>query len=381
MNPDNNLRGQDMSFFDYLNIVKKKRRLIFVVVFTLTFISVVISLISQKTYRSEAVIMPLSGGGGGLSGMSSQFGGIPFLGAMMPGVTTQTQQFMALLGTRTLAENLVKKYDLVTVFNGQASGKEIKQPSEQLKFAHAVDSLKGSVQFSENTKNATISIAAEHSDPVIAAEIANYYVEGLQELINQNSFTAAKRNRIFIEEQLSVNKRELLQIGRALNEFYKEGHVSNVESRVDVSLDVGDEFGYLADGNSVSDNNAPYDNIWSMVKKGAIEVRGDGDGNNVLKDVPQQVYLQYLTLRRELLGKMNGLLSQQFEMAKIEENKEDLAFQVIDRARTPEFRYKPNRKKIVVGTFMASFFISLFLAFFVDRIEKHRQYHKGVNEC
>jgi hypothetical protein len=49
----------------------------------------------------------------------------------------------------------------------------------------------------------------------------------------------------------------------------------------------------------------------------------------VVKNVPQQVYLTYLMMRRELLAKVNALLTTQYEIAKITPSEIDERFDVL----------------------------------------------------
>jgi len=216
----------------------------------------------------------------------------------------------------------------------------------------------------DNMKNGTITISTEFKDPKISTDVANGYVEGLQELISKNSFTVTKRNRIFIEGQLAQNKRELLEAGKELNEFYKSGKVSSVKSTIDVSVE----------SNQISNTDQAIISV-EMLRKNKEDIE-----SKIVKGVPQQVYLQYLTLRRNLLTQINTLLTQQCEIAKIEEAKDELAFQVIDPARVPEKRSKPKRKQMVMMVFVSSLFLSVFTAFFMEYLEKIKQQIKVKGE-
>ena len=92
----------------------------------------------------------------------------------------------------------------------------------------------------------------------------------------------------------------------------------------------------------------------------------------VVRNVPQQVYLSYLMLRRELLGKVNALLTSHCGMSRIDETKEDLAFQVIDKAVPPVKKYSPKRGLICIMSFMTALFLSVLLAFFRDYLDRMR---------
>jgi uncharacterized protein involved in exopolysaccharide biosynthesis len=90
----------------------------------------------------------------------------------------------------------------------------------------------------------------------------------------------------------------------------------------------------------------------------------------VVEAVPQQVYLQYMTLKRNLLEQTNVLLTQQYEMAKIEEAKEDLNFQVVDPARIPRGKARPQRGKMAIAGLFVSLFVAVFYAFTHEYVER-----------
>jgi uncharacterized protein involved in exopolysaccharide biosynthesis len=56
-------------------------------------------------------------------------------------------------------------------------------------------------------------------------------------------------------------------------------------------------------------------------------------------------------------------------MAKATEQKEKIAFQVIDEPYVPEKRFKPKRKLIVIVAFVTGLMLSIFIAFFLEWIE------------
>ena len=60
-------------------------------------------------------------------------------------------------------------------------------------------------------------------------------------------------------------------------------------------------------------------------------------------------------------------------MAKIDESKEDLNFQVIDWARVPVRKFKPKRSQIVMTAFVMSLFLAVFYAFFREYLQKMKE--------
>jgi uncharacterized protein involved in exopolysaccharide biosynthesis len=129
--------------------------------------------------------------------------------------------------------------------------------------------------------------------------------------------------------------------------------------------------------NTLANNNGrPSEEVLNKFEVQRDDLQKKSSEIQIAKNIPQQVYLQYLTLRRDLLGKINILLTQQYEMAKIEEAKEDLAFQVVDPARVPLKRFKPQRRKIVTMAFMASLFLAFFLVFFLEYVQRMRKQYQ-----
>ncbi len=373
------IHDDEINLVELFQVVFNRKKLLVAIVLIVTALAVIYSLVAKEIYRAEAVIMPV-GGSSGLASLASQLGGMPIIGGMMGGAASGTERFMALLNTRTLAEEIVKKYDFKKVlFKDLWDEKNnrwlVKDSVEEPSMEQAYKALKSHVELEEDLETGTIKIYSSFEDPKLAAKVANAYVEGLQAFINDNELTVAKRNRIFIEDQLEQNKRQLLKIGRTINEFYEEGKVSDVDSRVNVDLSVQDKLDLKSEDLALYEFEG-RDKVIAEVKAKQKAILAKTKKINVIKDIPQQVYLQYLMMRRELLGEVNALLSQQYEMAKIEESKKDLAFQVIDPARVPESIYKPKRRLMVMVGFVASIFLGIFLIFFLEYIKKAILEHK-----
>ena len=83
-----------------------------------------------------------------------------------------------------------------------------------------------------------------------------------------------------------------------------------------------------------------------------------------LTEAPE-IKLQYTRLQREALvqNKLFTLLAQQLEQAKIEEARDETAFQVLDRAIPPERKSKPARAIMVLLSMLVSLFAGVMLAF------------------
>jgi tyrosine-protein kinase Etk/Wzc len=88
-------------------------------------------------------------------------------------------------------------------------------------------------------------------------------------------------------------------------------------------------------------------------------------------DKAPEVKLQYARLQRDALiqNKLFTLLTQQLEQAKIDEARDETAFQLLDKAVPAEEKTKPKRALIVGLVAVVSTFIAAFVAFFRDSVD------------
>ena len=366
---------EEINIMDYLKVIRKRKKIIQIIVPVSVVASVIISLWLPLSFKAETVIMPVYGSSGGRGGALASLGGIAALatGGVLP--TQVNDQLMALLKSRTLAEDIIERLDLQRMLLFKDSWNESLKSwkGQPPNMEDTVAKLQSLVQFNVG-KEKTIGIEVICEDRKLAPIIANEYSRGLQDFINHHTLTLSKQNRIFIESQLLKNKKDLLEAGKELIAYYQNKNISSIEPKINV--DLGDEIVMSGDLKMVLMNTFFPEHVLGLQGKQKIlveeknEIEKKVNEFKTVKDVPQQVYFQYLEIRQRLLGEINSLLHSQYEMAKIEENKEGLSFQVIDRAKEPMRRFKPQRKKIVVMTFLFSLVVSCLIIFLVDYIER-----------
>lgn len=325
---------EEISLRDFKRVLISEKRLVLSIIGTVAAISILYALLSPKIYEGRTSIVPVGNSKGGLSSLASQLSGltgISGLGSMAN--NSSSQGIFAILGSRSVAELIIKKLNLCEAFYKTTLPDEAGYRREHL-LEKAVEQLRGRVKIFEDIKDGTVNIVFQDHDPQLAAAVVNEYLIALQKIIDEEAFTSAKRNRIFIEKQLSESRQNLLKLGQRINSFYnnKERNFSKLES---LSTDS------------------------SIFSEDGMEVF-----NKDIGLISPQNYLEYLTLQKNSLVQVNGLLLQQYEMAKIEETKEDLAFQIIDKARPSTIPVKPRRRLIVVSSVMSAFFFSTFLALY-----------------
>ncbi len=181
----------DVTLLDYWNVIKRRKTLIIGLFTVSVVLTMVVSLLMPKYYKSEAVIMAASPEMGGLSAALSS---IPLAGAVassLTGLSTPADKMLVFLKSRTIAEMVIKRFDLMHVFykkKWDAEKGAWKDPDDPPRMEEAVKYLSKNVaDFKKDNKSGSITITVEWKDPNLAAEMANYYVTALTEVLKDKA--------------------------------------------------------------------------------------------------------------------------------------------------------------------------------------------------
>jgi len=368
----------EINLLDYWRIVMKRWKIIAGIFVISVVTAAIISLLMTPIYQAKATLMPVESSGGRLSGALQNLGSLPFVGGMVPGIGgASATKLVAVLKSRTLAEDVIHALNLTRIF---FKDKKDKPPSLE----DAVESLTDITKIADDKKGGVISISVEYKDPKIAADIANHYTTVLQKFINENTLSMAKRNRIFIEDQLEKVKRELKEAEEAMKSFQTDKKIVAIDAQTEAAIRVlADlkaqitarevQMGVMKQFSTAANPDVLRikDELRELRKQLTMVESKRGNPETMalpsLSESPA-LGLQYIRLKREALiqEKVFELLTQQYEMARIDEAKEDITFQVIDRAIPSEKRIKPKRRQMVMLAGAVSLFAGVFLVFFLE---------------
>src|SRR5713101_7231656 len=177
-------------FPDHLIILAKRKWFIFKIAGSAFVLSVVISLLLPKTYTANAKIMPpqQNQSMGAMAALSSQLGPLAALAGGGLGLRTPSELYVAMLRSRTVADNLIDRYALMNVYH------KTLRVDARLKLMDRTETLTG--------KDGVISISVDDRDPRRAADLANGYVDELEKLTKTLAVTEAGQRRIFFEREM-----------------------------------------------------------------------------------------------------------------------------------------------------------------------------------
>ena len=370
-------REDEINLLDYWRVIRKRWKIVAWIFGVSVITAGVISLLMSPIYRAKTTLMPLESSGSQLSAAMRNLGSLPFVGGMVPSIGgASADKLVAVLQSRTVAEDVIRALDLIKVLFEE-------DRDEPPTIQDAVRSLTEATKITDDKKG-LISVSVEYKDPGIAADIANQYTIALQRFLNENALSGEKRNRIFIENQLKKAKEELREAEEAMKVFQTSKKIIAMDAQTEAAIKaLADlraqvtarevQLGVMKQFSTPSNPDVLRikDELRELKKQlSMLETRGSNPETDALPRLSEAptIGLEYIRLKRKVLTeeKVFELMTQQYEIAKIDEAKENITFQVIDRAIPPEKRVKPKRKLNVMLAGIVSLFVGVFLVFFLE---------------
>ena len=337
--------------------------------------------ISPITYRAPVTLLPPSENDQ-VTGLGSLLSGGNFTNLLLGGgAQGNSQLYMEILKSRTAAEYVVKRHNLIDYFDAD----DIFIASDQLKNMLVLSlSKEGIVTLSVEVKTGFIPMIFADTDSTkrFAAAISNTYIEALDKINREKISYKAKRARLYIEEQLKLTRASLDSAEFKLMNFQQDNNTislpdqlrSAIESSAEIKAEIIKteiEIGLL-EPNLREDNKA----LLSLRTK-LLELQKEYDKFEIgtedylvaFDDVPE-LGMELARLLREvkIQSEVYLLLQQQYYKEKIQENRDLPTIEVLDEAIPP---LKASGPRVIFSTLLSGIFIFLLVSlYFVFREKK-----------
>lgn len=376
MNNDN-----EINLLDCWRVLVKRKRLIGSIVGGAFVISILISLLLPKIYASTTSILPPQQEGSvGMAGMAASqlAGGLGGLAGGFLGLKSPADLWVGILKSQTVRDAIIKRFDLMRLYKAKT-------------VEDARNALDGMVKINKS-KEDIISISVEDKDPQRAAFLASAFVEELDKVNKSVVMSAGGRMRSFVEKRLGEGKVELEKIEEAVKTFQEKNGAVKLDDQSKAIIEaIGKIKGQLMAKevelqtflSFATPNNPQAEILKSQVEelRGGLRELEEGKKGELRSStgvfIPTakmpDLALQYARLFRDMKVQetLYGLLTQQYEIARIQEAKDSPTVQVLDVAKVPVKKAKPKRAFIVIlSTFAAGLFgvLTSFLAEIVDKL-------------
>jgi uncharacterized protein involved in exopolysaccharide biosynthesis len=369
---------------EQLRLLWERRRFFFQAVAAGLLVSTLVAFLISKSYTSTTQLMPPDTQSSSeiamMAAMAAKVGGglVSMAGDLL-GVKSSGALFIGVLRSQTSQDRLIQQFDLKKVYGTRL-------------VIDARKKLDENTSISEDKKSGIITISVTDHSPQRAAALASAYVDQLNLLVSELSTSSAHRERVFLEERLKVAKQELDDASNQLAQFSSKNNTLDIQQEGKAMLDAAGTIAgemiaaqaqleglrqiYTDNNSRVRSLNARVGELRKQLEKlGGTQANG-ANGTNASVEQPGDPStakasggLPYPTIKSlPLLGAKYGdyyrqakiqetvyeLLTEQYELAKVQEAKETPSVKVLDPAKVPEKKSFPPRLVIMfLGTFLA----------------------------
>ncbi len=330
--------------------------------------SAVLAFALPTRFQSTARLMPpddKSSGLAMLAALSSQAGGLGALAGDLFGMKNTGALFVGILRSRTVQDRLIERFDLKTLY-GSAKMEDTREI------------LGDRTSVSEDRKSGIIAVTVTDKEPERARAMAQAYVDELNRVVAEVSTSSARRERVFIEERLKVVKQELDQAAQAFSQFASKNTTIDIKEQGRAMV----EAAAVVQGQLIAtqtelegireiytDNNVRVRAVQARIAEirqqlkalGGVEPDGAAlAGQESLYPSIRQLPLLGVTYadlyrRTKVAEVVFELLTQQYELARVQEAKETPTVKLLDAPVVPEKKSFPPRTVLVLlGTLLAT---------------------------
>jgi len=365
-------RRRELTFSRFRLVWDHRGLLLRVFVWSLLICGIGVLLIPNRYEAVERLMPPDSESGGlgaaALSALSGHGGaGIGAIAGDLLGMKNSGALFIGILQSRTVQDRLIDSFQLQKVYGDR-------------KLEDTRQDLAKRTSLGEDRKSGIISIGVTDHDPKRAAEMARAYVSELDRLVSEVSTSSARRERIFLEERLRAVKGELDTAAQKFSEFASKNTAIDIPAQGKAMVEAAATLqGQLIAAESelsgleaiYTDQNVRVRSLRARVGElraqlgklggeadpsaATIAAKKDPSSYPTIRELPV-LGVTYANLFRQtkIEETVYELLTQQYELAKVQEAKEIPSVKVLDAAIVPTKKSFPPRLLLAaLGTALA----------------------------
>jgi len=288
--------------------------------------------------------------------------GVGEIASDLIGAKNTSDVFAGILNSRTVQDLIVAQFDLKRVYG---VSRMVDARAQLSRFVGVVI----------DRKSQMITITVTDRSPQRAAAMAGAFTVELNRLVSELSTSAARRERLFLEERLSQVNQDLENAEQAFSRFASKNSAIDIKEQSRAMLEVaGTLQGQLIVAQSeleslrqiYSDNNvrvrtqrARVATLQAQLAKvgGKDQATAPGTDTQAADLYPSIRKLPLLGVtyadlyrRTKVQEAVYEVLTQEYELAKVQEAPEIPTIKVLDAAETPEKKDFPPRKLIAASS-------------------------------
>ena len=354
--------------------VYRRRWVVVAVTVLVAALSVYLTLQIPNKYRAETrVLLPDEGGGLMASALSSIS---PAAAALLGGGAGGFTRYMAILTSPSTLAEVVDRFDLVGAYDLG----EREYPRQA-----AIGELYERASFEVSLDYDYLAVSVLDEDPERAAQMANHFVELLNERNVELTTSSAASNRAFLEGRLERANADLDAAQAEMQALQERSGVieptaqaealfaSLAEAQGQVAVAEAGYQGLLA---QLGPDNPEVQSARAVVESARAQVarlRGGAEGAMpiAIGEIPgvQRRYadvMQDLVIQRQIIETIQPL----YEQAALQEQREADAVQVLDPATPPTRKAEPRRSLLVIAATLSAFLVAVAVALLLAALRR-----------
>jgi len=369
---------REVDWLDFLLALARHTKTIVAITLGAAILAAIVSLLMPTMYTATTTLLPPQQNQSSAAALAGQIGILNGLSGADLGLKNPADLFVAMLKSRTIQDGIVDQFDLRRVY----SMKRYEDARKKLnKRSTIVDEDEG-----------LISVSVSDRDPRRAAQMANAYVDQLRSLNQNLAVSEAAQRRLFYQQKLDSEREDLSRAELALEQAQEKTGLVQPEAQgraiVDAVAATRAQVGIkevqlqamrtYATPNNPDLKRAEQELAGLRAQLASLERSTGALGNGNL-EIPArrlpEVELDYIRRSRDLKyhEALYDFLSKQLEAARIDEAKEAVVVQVVDKAVVPERKSGPRRMLIVLVTMAIAFFLSCLWALIAEALQRKQQ--------
>lgn len=381
----------EITLLDYIELLLNHKKMIGTLVGSVFLVSVVVSLLLPVRYTATARVLPPNEAGGSMGSLLTQaeglFGG--FAGSLINS-KSQSELYVGILKSRSVADDLIQRFELKKLYG-----------LKYIEYVYTKLAKRSRIQVDK--KNQIITVAVEDGDPQRAADMANAYVDSLDQINRKLNITEGQRKRQFLEERLTKIEADLAKAEIALKDFQKRHKLVSLEEQTKATIEAAAEIkGEIITAQTKLEVQRQFGTqrqieavmLMAEIEELQRQLTKIEVGHPEVPEMEQKpktdesiffipiasmpdlgLKLVRLTREAKIQEKVFELMTTQFELAKMEEAKDVNVIQVLDQAIPPEKKSYPQRRSIVFFSTLFAIAAATIAAFILEYYGRLKDNH------
>ena len=364
----NNQENENLSLRDFILMLWHWKWLIILLTISFAVGSYFYALSLPKMYRSSCRVLPAN------NSSNNNLYNLGALSDFLPRGASNGQLMLSILRGDIIIDAIIKRFNL------QGSS-----------WTAARSYVLGKLQTFEEARSGILTISVVDTNPDMAAEMANAFVEELQRRVRELSLIETANQRTFFEEYLNESRIRLEEAEKALQEYQQrkglimpETEIRDMMSSIlKLRSQISAKNIEIATLETYTQRNNPKlrnarSQLEAMTKElAALEETSQKSGINTKDetfkiDQTFEFEREYQHLRRnvQIASATYEALLKRFENARLSELGDFSPLQLIDPATPPDLAYGPSKRNFVMKWTAIGAFLGITWAFAVDYILK-----------